>query len=88
MAYRAATTHPNASGLIALAGDVPPDVIANIPPVLVARGTRDDWYDDRKLNQDLSFLASRTSVTTCLFDGGHEWTEEFRQAAGKFLSTF
>jgi len=87
-AYRAATTHPNASGLIALAGDVPPDVIANIPPVLVARGTRDDWYDDRKLNQDLSFLASRTSVTTCLFDGGHEWTEEFRQAAGKFLSTF
>jgi len=34
----------------------------------------------------LSFLAGRSEVTSCVFRGGHEWTDEFRQAAGVFLS--
>ena len=85
MAYRAAAAVGHAAGIIALGGDVPPDVRANIPPVLLARGRRDEWYSDEKFKKDLSFLQSVTRVTTCIFDGGHEWTEEFRAAAGEFL---
>jgi predicted esterase len=85
MAYRAAYSHPNANGVIALAGEVTPDIAGPLPPVLIGRGTREDWYTDEKLKKDLSILATITTVETCIFDGGHEWTEEFRVAAGRFL---
>lgn len=85
MAYRAASAFGHAAGLIVLAGDVPPDVTSKIPPVLVARGRRDDWYTEEKFNKDLSFLTPITEVTPCVFDGAHEWTNEFRAAAGEFL---
>jgi predicted esterase len=83
MAYRAASDLGKAAGVIVLAADVPPDVTANIPPVLIGRGMRDEWYTDEKLKKDLRFLAD---VETCVFDGGHEWSDEFREAAARFLS--
>src|SRR5262249_27379407 len=49
MAYRAAYSHPNASAVIALAGEVTPDIEGPLPPVLIGRGTREDWYTDEKL---------------------------------------
>ena len=85
MAYRAAAAMPCA-GLIALAGDVPPDVrdrAAALPPVLLGRGIADEWYSEEKMRGDLAILKEATPVT---FDGGHEWTDEFRTAAGIFLS--
>jgi predicted esterase len=85
MAYRAAYSHPNASGVIALAGEVTPDIAGPLPPVLIGRGTQEEWYTDEKLKKDLSILATITTVETCVFNGGHEWTEEFRGAAGEFL---
>src|SRR5438128_2525645 len=85
MAYRAASDFARAAGVIVLAADVPPDVTSNVPPVLIGRGIRDDWYTDEKLKKDLKFLQPITEVTTCVFDGGHEWTDEFRGAAAKFL---
>lgn len=90
MAYRSAATVP-AAGLIILGGDVPPDVIAarpKLPPVLLGRGTKDDWYSEAKFEKDVAFLRGVTSLTTCVFEGGHEWTDEFREAAGKFLTSF
>ena len=48
MAYRAAALAQRpCDGVIALAGDVPPDVAplaASLPPVLIGRGTEDKWY--------------------------------------------
>lgn len=85
MAYRAASDFGRAAGLIALGGDVPPDVTRNLPPVLVGRGTGDDWYSTEKLEKDLRFLRTITTVTTCVYEGGHQWTEEFRKAAARFL---
>jgi predicted esterase len=88
MAYRAAAGS-NATGVIALGGDVPPDVVeagTKLPPVLIGRGTREEWYTEEKLQKDLSFLREVTAVSTCIFDGGHEWTSEFRAAAGEFLT--
>jgi len=86
MAYRAAYSHPNANGVIALAGEVTPDIAGPLPPILIGRGTGEEWYTDEKLKKDLSILASITTVETCIFDGGHEWTDAFRMAAGRFLA--
>lgn len=87
MAARAAAFGgAKASGLILLGGDLPPDVAdASLPPVLLGRGTRDDWYTEEKFKKDLSYLETRTRVTPCVFEGGHEWTEDFRKAVGQFL---
>ncbi|HEV7427195.1 MAG TPA: phospholipase [Thermoanaerobaculia bacterium] len=87
MAYRAART--NATAVIALGGDVPPEIAElgiNLPPVLMARGIRDDFYTDEKFQKDLRFLRQVIPVSTCVYDGGHEWTAEFREAAGEFLA--
>ena len=87
MAYRAAARSA-ATGLIALGGDMPPEVASSsqrLPPVLIGRGTREEWYTEAKLQNDLRILAPLTRVETCVFDGGHEWTLEFREAAGRFL---
>lgn len=87
MAARAAA-HIPCAGLILLGGDVPPEVKtdgAPMPPVLLARGTRDDWYTVEKFDADVAFLAPRTEVMQCVFEGGHEWTDAFRAAAGEFL---
>ena len=88
MASRVAA-HIDCAGLILLGGDVPPEVKndgARMPPVLLARGTRDDWYTQEKFDADVAFLTPRTSVTQLVFEGGHEWSDAFRAAAGEFLA--
>jgi predicted esterase len=87
MAARAAA-HVACAGLIMLGGDVPPDVKRDevrFPPVLLGRGTADEWYTDEKFQADLDWLEPRTRVTRCVFAGGHEWSEPFREAAAEFL---
>jgi len=88
MAYRAGAFAVPANGLIALAGDVPPDVMAaevKLPPVLVGRGIADEWYGAERMERDIDYLRGATDVTVSKFDGGHEWTDDFRSAAGEFL---
>jgi predicted esterase len=89
MAYRAAA-HYRADGLIILAADAPPDVLAEqrvpLPPILMGRGTRDDWYTEDKQAADLAALARiGARVESCVFDGAHEWTDTFRAAAAALL---
>jgi predicted esterase len=89
MAYRAAAHYP-AAALIILAGDVPPDIIEEqvipLPPVLIGRGTRDEWYTEAREIADRSALAKvDTRVDVCVFDGGHEWSDTFRTAAAAVL---
>jgi predicted esterase len=89
MAYRAAILgrHPSA-GVVALAGDIPPEVRSAErawPPVLVGAGVRDAWFAS-KVEADAAFLASRGIPHEIVrFEGGHEWTDEFRQRAGEWL---
>ena len=91
MAYRAAMCgrYP-AAGIVALGGDIPPDVQTDVarpwPPVLLGAGVRDPWYTAEKVSADERFLTS-SGVTHEIvrFDGGHEWTDEFRLAAGRWL---
>ena len=91
MAWRAAAHSGHAcAGVIALGGDMPPDVAddaaAPLPPSLVARGRRDEWFTREKMDRDLERLRARGVPARGLeFDGGHEWGEEFFAAAGEFL---
>lgn len=91
MAYRAAARSGRlAHGVIAVGGDVPPDVgedpEVTLPPVLIGRGQRDEWYSEEKLARDLERLRERAAaVEVARFDGGHEWTDDFVQAARAFL---
>jgi predicted esterase len=89
MAFRCAA-RLGAAGVIALGADVPPDVTTSstsLPPVLLGRGTAEERYTQEKFEIDLAFLRGVTTVTSCLYAGGHEWTDEFRTAAGEFLKT-
>ncbi len=91
MAYRAAAGSGHAcQGLIVLGGDVPPELerrdLSGFPPVLLGRGSSEEWYDAAKMEHDVELLRTRkVDVRPCVFQGGHEWTDEFRAAAGEFL---
>ncbi|HEX2163876.1 MAG TPA: phospholipase [Thermoanaerobaculia bacterium] len=91
MAWRAAAAAPHPlHALVVLAGDVPPDVaaagLAGIPPVLLGRGTADNWYTEEKLQADLALLAGHgVAADSHVFEGGHEWSPDFLARAGGFL---
>jgi predicted esterase len=92
MAFRAALLGRYAcAGIIAVGGEIPPELAADrslrFPPVLLARGTRDDWYTQPRFDADVEILGSRTAhVQPIVFDGGHEWSLAGSEAAGAFLS--
>lgn len=90
MAYRAATlVQRPCDGVIALAGDVPPDVAplaSTLPHVLLGRGTGDKWYTAEKAAADLAILREAgVTVTGHVFDGGHEWAPDFIARARAFV---
>ena len=90
MAYRAAAFVPRpCDGVIALAGDVPPDVApvaAGLPAVLVGRGADDAWYTVEKMTADVATLrGSGVTVGEQVFAGGHVWDDSFVVRAGVFI---
>jgi predicted esterase len=88
MAYRAAIAG-ECDGLIVLAGDVPPDVaprVGGLPPILLGRGEKDDWYTEDKAALDLQILrGAGAAVTPHVFAEGHVWGASFVAAAREFL---
>ena len=99
MAYRAGFLgRHRPAGIIALGGDVPPEVVTSMPRrsshqraeagprVLVGAGKNDRWYTPDKVDHDAAFLrAAGVDHEIVRFDGGHEWNEEFRAAVGRWL---
>ena len=90
MAYRAAAlVQRPCDGVIALAGDVPPDVAplaSSLPKVLIGRGTEDKWYTAEKAAGDRRVLEpAGVTVTEEVFEGGHVWAPEFIAKAGAFV---
>jgi predicted esterase len=91
MAFRAAADHAaSCAGIVALGADVPPDVraaVRSLPPLLLGRGNAEEWYTGERMQSDVAWLRGiGTDLTLCEYDGGHEWTAAFREAAGTFLS--
>ena len=90
MAYRAAALAQRpCDGVIALAGDVPPDVAplaSSLPRVLIGRGTEDKWYDAEKAGKDRAVLEQGgVAVIEHVFSGGHVWAPEFIAKAAGFI---
>jgi predicted esterase len=92
MAYRAAMLgERDAGGIIAVAGDIPPEAKTASsrpwPRVLIAAGARDEWFAT-KVDADLSFLSARgVSHDVIRYDGAHEWTDELHRAIGDWLGS-
>jgi predicted esterase len=91
MAFRAAVRgQVKAAGVIAVGGDVPPELLADakswFPRVLLMRGARDEWYTAEKMGQDYRALRPRVDdVQRLEYEGGHEWTEDVARAASEFI---
>jgi predicted esterase len=92
MAFRAAVLgRRKADAVLALGGDVPPDLLSDaaltFPRVLLARGARDEWYTAEKLGADEAALRARGVQTdTLTFDGAHEWHHAFASRAATALA--
>ena len=91
MTFRAAAASLRAvAGVIAVGGDVPPELqttsLARITAALICRGARDAIYGTTKFDSDIGRLrAAGAAVTPLSFDGGHEWSEPVLHAAAAFL---
>jgi predicted esterase len=99
MAFRAAVLGRwPCAGVVAVGGDVPPELITDgadvarrsvrFPSVLLLRGSRDEWYTKARFDADVASLQSRSKdVRAIAFEGEHEWTEAASGAAGALLSS-
>jgi predicted esterase len=91
MAFRAAVRGRRpADAVLALGGDVPPELMddrsVSFPRVVLARGTRDDFYRAETFERDKHALGLRgVRLNLVLFDGGHEWHDAFTQAGAALL---
>jgi predicted esterase len=90
MAWRAAAHCKPCHGLLVLGGDLPRDVAEAptlvLPPMLIGRGERDTFYTALQLEKDLGVLESRGYQAEVIrFEGGHEWSLTYLDAAGRFL---
>ena len=91
MAFRAATNLAGRpAGVIAVGGDVPPelgpDALRRIPAALVCRGASDPLYPAAQFATDIRRLtASGVAVQPLEFEGAHEWSRDVAEAAGVFL---
>ena len=89
-AYRAAAfVQRPCDGVIALAGDLPPDVApvaGSLPKILIGRGNGDEWYTADQAAKDLAVLRPAGAVVDDFsFDGGHAWEPPFIDRAAAFV---
>jgi predicted esterase len=93
MAFRAACRgRAPAAGVMAVGGDVPPELLAEtrvrFPTVLLARGRADEWYTANKYDADLSALRARgVDVHGLVYEAGHEWTAAVTAGAARWLDS-
>jgi predicted esterase len=91
MAFRAAVRGGHrCDGVLALGGDIPPELLADSsiawPPVVLGRGNDDAQYSSSTFLSDASLLEkARALAARATFSGGHEWSRAFCETAGKFL---
>jgi predicted esterase len=89
MAFRAATNAVGSeAGVIAVGGDVPPELapeaLRRLSQVLIVRGASDEWYGKEQFAADQRRLGE--GVRAVEFNGGHEWSPDVAAAASDFLA--
>lgn len=91
MAFRAAASATRGvAGVIAVGGDIPPEITSSalerVPAALIARGTSDDWYTAEQFAADEQRLRdSSVGVRALSLNAGHEWSKDLIAAAAQFL---
>jgi predicted esterase len=91
MAYRAAALGARAAaGVIALGGDVPPELgdeaLSRIRRVLVGWGVRDPFYTREKRERDeIRLRGAGADVMTAELDAEHAWTDAFVETAVRWI---
>ena len=91
MMFRAAAAAAKpVDGVVAVGGDVPPELdraaLARVRAALVCRGARDEWYTSATLDNDVRRLrGAGTIVRPLLFEAGHEWSDDVVRATSLFL---
>jgi predicted esterase len=91
MTFRAAAASRRpVDGVIAVGGDVPPEIdraaLARVRRTLLCRGSRDEWYTHAIFERDLERLRQAgLAVQPLEFAGGHEWSDDVVHAAATFL---
>jgi predicted esterase len=91
MAFRAAASATaRRRCVIAVGGDVPPELgaaeLRQLSSVLICRGSEDQWYGPDTFAADVQRLQTAgVAVQACLVAGGHEWSCEVIDEAGRFL---
>jgi len=91
MMFRAAAAAATpVDGVMAVGGDVPPELdraaLARVRAALVCRGARDEWYTSATFDNDVRRLRDAgTDVRPLLFEAGHEWSADVVRAASLFL---
>jgi predicted esterase len=91
MMFRAAAAAARpVDGVMAVGGDVPPELdraaLARVRVALVCRGARDEWYTSATFDNDVRRLREAgTVVRPLLFEAGHEWSDDVVRAASLFL---
>jgi predicted esterase len=92
MAFRAAVRgRMPCSGIIAVGGDVPPELLADtsarFPRVLLVRGAQDEYYPPPMFEGNVAALRGRgVEVTPVVVNAAHDWTADVSAAAGRFLN--
>lgn len=91
MAFRSGVRgRRRAHGIVAVGGDVPPELLEDglvFPSMLLARGERDDWYTAAKLDADVMALRTRgVEPEAVTYPGAHEWTLNVAAAASGFIA--
>jgi predicted esterase len=91
MAYRAGVrAHRAIEGIVAVGGDIPPELLADpqvvFPRVLIVRGERDEWYTAEKAAKDVAALRARSvEPDVSVHSAGHEWTPDVSVAVSAFV---
>jgi predicted esterase len=91
MTFRAAAaTSLTVAGVIAVGGDVPPELDATslrrVRTALVCHGARDEFYTTEIFAKDVERLReAEVDVRPLDFQGGHEWSAEVATAVSAFL---
>ena len=92
MAFRAGVLgRDRASAVIAIGGDVPPELLADrsarFPSVLIARADKDEWLTQDRYDADVAALTARgVPVVPLEYEGTHEWTAAVSSAIGDFIA--
>lgn len=92
MAFRAAVhSTPRAASVIAVGGDIPPEIpsdgLEQVSAVLLVRGTSDNLYTEEQFARDEKRLPRGSAdVRVLSLNAGHEWPGDLAGAVSRFLS--